>query len=99
MAYRIEYGTAVPERYQKAYKPFRLQVLTAAWLLVFALLVRQFFPTGVEALRTFLLPGPQSTTQIALEAFVTDMRNGEAVSDALFAFCEQIIASDPTIAG
>ena len=99
MAYRITYGPPVPARYQKRDKPSRLRLLTAAWLMVFVLLVRLLFPAGVTQLRTYLLPDPQNITQTALGAFMSDLRGGEALDDALFAFCKLIISHDPPISG
>ena len=101
MAYRISYGPDVPEQYhrQRIGKALRLQFMTAACLVLFALLVGRFCPEGLEVLRTCLLPDSQSITQQALDGFVTDIRQGEAVGDALFAFCEKVISSDPAIAG
>lgn len=99
MAYRITYGPPVPEQYQKQDKPSRLRLLTAMWLLVFVLLVRAFFPAGAAQLRTYLLPDPQNITHTALGAFMSDLRSGEELGDALFAFCKLIISNDPAISG
>lgn len=101
MAYRISYVPDVPEQYQKPPmgSPLRLQVMTAACLVLFALLVGRLFPAGLEVLRGCLLPDSQGITQQALDGFVADMRHGEAVGDALFAFCEKVISSDPALSG
>ncbi len=97
MAYRIEYGAPVPQRYQKKNHPQRLQILTAACLLVFVILVWQFFPAGSDMLRTVLIPSGKSVTQSALDGFVSNIQCGESVRDAFFAFCTQILESDPAI--
>ena len=97
MAYRIEYGTPVPQRYQKKHHPQRLQILTAGCLLLFVILVWQFFPAGSDMLYTLLIPGEKSVTQAALDGFVTNIRCGGSVGDAFFAFCTQILESDPAI--
>ena len=101
MAYRISYGTDVPKQYhkQRIRNPFRLQVMTAACLVLFTLLVGRFIPAGQNVLRNCLLPDSGSVTQQALDRFVADLRQGMAVGDALFTFCETVISSDPAISG
>ena len=97
MPYRIEYGTTVPERYQKKNHPQRLQIMTAACLLVFVILIGQFFPAGLDMLRTVLIPDEKSVTQTALDGFVANIQCGESVGDAFFVFCAQILESDSAI--
>lgn len=101
MAYRISYGTDVPKQYQKQRigNPFRLQIMTAACLVLFTLLVGRFIPAGQNVLRNCLLPDSGSVTQQALDRFVADLRQGMTVGDALFTFCETVISSDPAISG
>lgn len=97
MAYRISYGPEVPKQFQKRRSRLRLQVMTAGWLLVFALVVRLFFPAGSALLRQCLQPEPENITQKALNGFVAALRQGETVGDAIYTFCESVIQSDPAI--
>lgn len=98
MSYRIEYGPAIPPQYiKKRRSPLRLQIMTAACLLVFSLLVRQFFPAGIQELRHILLPGAPTVTQEALDTLMDDLRDGEPLSDAFTAFCVYIIDHDEKI--
>ena len=99
MAYRIEYGPPIPARYRKADNPQRLQVMTATCLLLFIMIVKAWFPAGVQKLQQILLPGTPSATQQALDTLVTDMRRGETFGDAFTAFCEEIIDHDQTVSG
>ena len=99
MPYRITYGPPGPPTDQRQDKSSRLHLLTAAWLIVFALLVRLFFPAGSLQLRSILLPDPENITQAAISDFMSDLRNGEPLGDALYAFCEHIIFHDPAISG
>ena len=99
MSYRIEYGPAVPPQYIKKKAFFRLQVMTALFFLLFSLAVRQFFPTGIEKLRSLLLPGTPGVTQMALNGFMGDLRNGESLGDSFTAFCVYIIDHDETLSG
>jgi len=97
MPYRIEYGSAIPPQYIKKTNPLRLQIMTAACLVTFSLLVRQFFPAGTEKLREILLPGTPTVTQDALDILMGDLRNGEPITDAFTAFCVYIVDHDQSI--
>lgn len=41
--------------------------------------------------RSYLLPGDPQVTEKALKDLVTDLKEGDAVSDAVTAFCKEII--------
>ena len=99
MSYRIEYGSAIPKQYIRKTNPLRLQAMTAVCLLLFSLVVSQFFPAGTEALRRILLQEKPSVTQEAVDAFMGDIRSGESLGDSLTAFCVYIIDHDETIPG
>lgn len=99
MSYRIEYGPAVPQQYIKKRQPYRLQVMTAACLLLFSFAVRHFFPAGVDKLRSLILPDTPSVTQTALTGFMGDLCNGEPLGDSFTAFCVYIIDHDTTLSG
>ena len=99
MPYRITYGPAAAPTDRNQDKPSRLRLMTAAWLMVFSLLVRIFFPAGCIKLRAILLPDPQNVTQVALGGFMNNLRNGEELGDALYVFCKEIISHDPAVSG
>lgn len=91
MGYRIEYGPTEEKMRKSSGMVRRLQVLTAAFLLLFILLVRQAWPEGTAKLREFLLPGEPSVTQAAFGDLLTDIREGSPFREALTAFCQQVI--------
>ena len=99
MPYRITYGPSAPPRAQQRDKPSRIRLLTAAWLLIFALLVRAFFPAGSAQLRAVILPDPDNITQSALAGFMADLQSGAPLGDALYAFCEEVISYDIPVSG
>lgn len=99
MPYRITYAHPSPQPEQKQDNFSRLRTMTASYIVVFALLVRLFFPAGCAHLRTVLLPDPENITQAALGGFMSDLRKGESLGDALYAFCEHIVSHDPAISG
>lgn len=92
MAYRIVYGPEIPPRYCKKHTNSRLRFFTAICLLLFALLVKQFFPEGVEELQKLLLPGDPTIAQEALSSMMHQLQAGEAPVDAFTVFCKEILA-------
>ena len=91
MSYRIEYGTAVPLKYQRKKRKSHARTLTALSGLLFALAVGQFWPEGRQVLRRYLLPGEPSATEWAFSQMMSDLTHGIALEDAVVAFCQQII--------
>ena len=92
MSYRIEYGTAVPVKFQRKKRKSHVRMLTALCILLFALGVGKFWPDGRQVLRKFLLPGEPSVTEQAFVTIVSDLTEGVALEDALLTFCHQILA-------
>lgn len=92
MSYKIVYGEAFPAPQRRS--PDRLQALTAACILIFALLVKANFPEGIDVLRQYLLPGELSQTQLALDDFMGQLQDGEPVGQAFAAFCHQLSPDD-----
>lgn len=99
MPYRITYGPPITSIVQKEDSFSRLRTMTASFLMVFALLVRLFFPAGCVHLRAILLPDPENVSQAALSGFMSDLRNGHQLADAFYTFCEHIVSHDPAISG
>lgn len=91
MAYRIDYGPAIPKKKQKIFPKLRLQALTAVLLLLFVLGVKYAWPAGTAKLRQALLPNGSSATGQAVAALTERIGNGEAIGDAVTAFCQEIL--------
>lgn len=89
MAYRIDYGGSPP--ISKPQSRLRLRTMTAAFFLLFVLLVRSRWPDGTEKLRHALLPGTQRETQTAFDTLLGDLRTGQPLQEALHAFCQQLV--------
>ena len=89
MSYQINYGlTSRPIKNSAKNKPWGLTWIV---LLVFLLLVNSCWPRGHAVLRDLLWPGEPEKTQQALETFVTQLRYGEPVTDAIELFCLEIL--------
>lgn len=91
MGYRVEYGPKEPKKESKIWKQIRMQLLTAAFLLMFCLGVRETWPAGTAKLKEFLLPGQPAVTETALQNFVANLKEGSDIRDAITVFCEEII--------
>ena len=91
MSYRIEYGTAVPLKYQSKKRKSHFRTLTALCILLFAFAVGEFWPDGRLVLRRYFLPGEPSVTEQAFSRMISDLTEGVALEDAMVAFCQQII--------
>ena len=91
MAYKIEYGTGVAEKKTLQPRKRRRLPLTAGVLCVFLLMTLLCWPKGRTALREVVLPGDAEVTADALQGLASDLRAGQGVSDAVTAFCQQII--------
>ena len=91
MSYRIEYGTAVPVKFQQKKRESHVRILTALCILLFALGVGKFWPDGRQVLQQFLLPGEPSVTEQAFSNMVSDLAEGVSMEDAMVAFCQQIL--------
>ena len=97
MSYRIEYGSVIPAQDTNTMQPARLRVMTAVFLLLFAFLVRQFFPSCTESLRQILLPGTPTVTQTALDSLMWQLRDGESLGQALTTFGTYIVNNDQVL--
>ena len=91
MSYRIEYGTAVPQKFQKTQRKSHLRGLTALCVLLFALAVGKCWPEGRQVLEQYLLPGEPSVTEQAFSNMIAELTQGERLEDALVVFCQQIL--------
>lgn len=90
MGYRIEYES--PRQYPtKKPRGSRIFWLTGAFLLIFTCFTLQFWPQGRELLEEALLPGDPAVTKQAFSLMTQQLRQGEAIGDALAAFCREVI--------
>ncbi|MBO4938292.1 MAG: hypothetical protein J6C98_04740 [Oscillospiraceae bacterium] len=90
MAYRIDYGPQGIEHRGSGKGILRIQIMTAAFLLLFILAVRHQWPDGAKKMRECLLPGGE-VHEAAFTEFVAEISGGEPVGQALTVFCRKII--------
>lgn len=91
MSYRIEYGTAVPERFQPQKVKRHIRTLTAVCILLFSMAVGKFWPDGRTVLQRFFLPGEPSVTEQAFSELISELRDGTGPEEAVVVFCQKII--------
>lgn len=93
MGYRIEYGPQERRGEQGKSLSGRSILLTVCVFAVFVLSVRRWWAEGWEVLSMMLLPGDWNEAELAAEAFVQSVRSGSSLSEAVAAFCADIISN------
>lgn len=90
MAYRVDYQ---PIKKVRGAEKRRVPVpaLIAMFFLAFVLLVNTAWPRGSQVLRRLVFSGDTAVTAAALEDMARDLGEGEALPDALEAFCKTIL--------
>ena len=90
MAYRIVYETGTNRIKASRRNSSRMWFLTAMFLVLFGAVTIKFWPEGRAVLMDILLPGDPEVTWQALETMAVQLRSGEAIGDAVMAFCREI---------
>lgn len=90
MAYRIVYGenkVKIKLRSNKNNRTLR------RWIVFGLVAVIVTLAMSIKSIRLYLLPGDPVVTDKALQCLVEDLRNGDKFSEAVTAFCEEILAN------
>ena len=90
MSYKIFYG----EKSKSARKERRSGIhvpIAAVFILLAAMLARMIYPAETKQITEALFPLTNADTQTALEVFAQNIKEGESFSDAVTAFCLEII--------
>lgn len=90
MAYIVRYGGQVPVTHRKKNR-VRGKWLAAVGILATAAAVEIFWPEGVEAFRSLLIPGQDAVTMGAFLDLVSGLQEGEGFSECMTAFCREVI--------
>ena len=91
MGYRIEYdGIGIQKRRGEIKWRGWITLVCVLLLVVGAITVKT---VGLQWVQEVLLPGDPDVTAAALEGLVDDLRQGDALGQAIRAFCEEIIAN------
>ena len=92
MSYHITYGKDI-SRYPLSVKPWKKPVIYAAIALTVIIIAHV---TGFSAaIWRFLLPGDPAVTETALLGMLENITGGASLSDAVTAFCQEIVHGAP----
>lgn len=91
MGYRIVYEGGELHRNPNRINWYRVVAYSCVCLLLFYLLTAAFWPEGVQSLEGWIYPGNVSITKNALKTMSMQIQSGERISDAVTAFCREII--------
>lgn len=91
MGYRVDYEPVNMAFRMHSRKGLRLPFLSAAFFVVFLLLVRIFWVSGADALQCLLFPGHWQEAGEALDALLMNLEAGSPFGQCVKAFCREII--------
>lgn len=91
MGYRIEYDMGIGKFEVRENRKDKFPVLVAGAFVLFLLLTWSLWPEGAEVLRDILIPGDNAVTVQAMKDMSHNLKNGVALSDAVTAFCQDVI--------
>ena len=93
MSYRIAYGENPFSVARQGLRLGNVLRYTVVCLVLFYALTAAFWPEGKSSLQDLLLPGDSTVTARALENMIEDLREGEALGDAVVVFCREVLDS------
>ena len=91
MAYNIRYG-ADAVKYEIMERNTAYNNLTVAFITAACAVAMGIFLLRTPQVRDYLMPGDKAVTKAALTEMVQDIRHGENITEALTAFCKEIIS-------
>ncbi len=91
MGYVMEYGCGVAVKLPLKKKKRKILPIMGAILAIVLVLTVQMLPGVRASLWKHLLPGDAAVTAQALQTLAADLQEGESFSDAVTAFCQQIL--------
>lgn len=91
MGYRIDYDKGTSNFEIRKETPWRFPVLVTVCFGLFILLSSFLWPEGMEFIREIAIPGDNAVTVRAFEQLTNDLRSGASMTDAVTAFCREVI--------
>lgn len=92
MGYRIDYGASEARKRSAPIIRHPVWAMTMCFFALFLVFTAFFWPEGRDALCDVVLPGDGAVTAAALQGMVSDLSEGATISEAVTAFCREIIA-------
>lgn len=91
MSYRIVYGCELKNPKDKKVRWRYVLGYTVLCLSLFTLLTARFWPAGWKIILEGVLPGDAGVTYQALDHMAENLRSGQGITDAVTAFCREIV--------
>ncbi|MBR7123206.1 MAG: hypothetical protein IKC95_07120 [Oscillospiraceae bacterium] len=91
MAYRIRYGQALIKKHIIFENQIQFSKKLIPPLICFLVLCGGIVIAKSKAVQDFFLPGNPDVTRSAISGFVTDLKDGEPMKEAITTFCREII--------
>ena len=91
MGYTIRY---IPGEDKVVYKPVKkrkIKLWISAVVIVCLICVWLWNPVALDEVKVWLLPGDAAITEAATLQLITDLQNGQKISEAFTAFCLHVI--------
>ncbi len=88
MGYKIEYGQTMQKTRLVDVKPFSLKRVV---ILTSLLIVTLLCIYSNDEVKNFFIPGDPAVTKAAFTEMVKDLGDGMSITDAITAFCAEII--------
>ena len=93
MGYQIQYGAVMVKKHIPERKKLSVSQKISGILFVVLFIFLAIIFGSREGVQDFLIPGNSRVTREAMSKMVTDLREGEPLSDSFEAFCREIVSS------
>ena len=97
MGYRIEYDGEVVVWKRESHHGNRILLYSGMFFVLFLIMTHLFWPEGWVQLENWIYPGDAAVTKEALQNMASELRTGMYLSDAVTAFCREIIHGSPNM--
>ncbi len=88
MGYKIEYATQIVKKPLKNTPAVPQWTLTLCFFILFLICSHLFWPEALATLRDLLVPRGE-----AVSVFLSELRNGTDFTEAVEAFCQQLVSN------
>ena len=97
MAYQITYGGDKGYEHSNTFHPARTAVLSIACGTLFLFVAYRCWPEGAEVMDRLLAYDGFGNAKEALEVMARELRSGTSLSDAVTAFCQEVISGSISV--
>lgn len=91
MGYRIAYGEQGSVTKELARDSGKFFQYTIGFFLVFCILTATIFPEQWSVAKDLMVPGDPEVTKAAFHEMTRQLKDGEAIGDAVVTFCREVV--------